>query len=141
MIVFFTLAMKSSNYVSLPVYQRSLALKDLSTAVASYFSYDSDLFVLPKKSGLRNEIANALFIDASLISKNLVEAATASSKKRRNKNITYINIMTRNILAYCNGLEKDGVKEKEYVQLLRKEIRSFRADFKQWRKSLISSED
>ena len=133
--------MKSRNYVSLPVYQRSLALKDLSTAVASYFSYDGDLFVLPKKSGLRNEIANALFTDASLISKNLVEAATASSKKIRNKNITYINIMTRNILAYCNGLEKDGVKEKEYVQLLRKDIRSFRADFKQWRKSLISSED
>ena len=133
--------MKSSNYVSLPVYQRSLALKDLSTAVANYFSYDGDLFVLPKKSGLRNEIANALFIDASLISKNLVEAATASSKKRRNKNIIYINIMIRNILAYCNGLEKDGVKEKEYVQLLRKEIRSFRADFKQWRKSLISSEE
>ena len=133
--------MKNRNYASLPVYQRSLALKDLSTAVASYFSYEGDLFVLPKKSGLRNEIANALFVDASLISKNLVEAATASSKKIRNKNITYINIMTRNILAYCNGLEKDGVKEKEYLQLLRKEIRSFRADFKQWRKSLISSEE
>ena len=133
--------MKSRNYVSLPVYQRSLALKDLSTAVASYFSYDGDLFVLPKKSGLRNEIANALFTDASLISKNLVEAATASSKKIRNKNITYINIKPRNILANCNGMEKEGVKEKEYVQLLRKDIRSFRADFKQWRKSLISSED
>lgn len=133
--------MKNRNYVSLPVYQRSLALKDLSTAIANYFSYEGDLFVLPKKSGLRNEIANALFTDASLISKNLVEAATASSKKIRNKNITYINIMTRNILAYCNGLEKDGVKEKEYLQLLRKEIRSFRTDFKQWRKSLVSSEE
>jgi len=133
--------MSNRNYISLPVYQKSLALKDLSTAVASYFSCDGDMFVLPKKSGLRNEIANALFIDASLISTNLVEAATASSKKIRNRNITYINIMTRNILAYCNGLEKDGVKEKEYVHLLRKEIRAFRADFKQWRKSLIASDD
>ena len=44
--------------------------------------------------------------------------------------------MTRNILSYCNGLEKDGVKEKEYLNLLRKEIKSFRKSFKKWRKSM-----
>ncbi len=133
--------MKPNNYIALPVYQKSLALKDLSTAIANYFSYEGEAFGRSKKLGLRSEIANALFTDATLISSNLVEAATASSRKTRNKNITFINIMTRNILAYCNGLEKDGVKEKEYVHLLRRELRAFRADFKQWRKSLVSSED
>ena len=57
------------------------------------------------------------------------------------KNLVFINIMTRNILSYCNGLEKDGVKEKEYINLLRREIKVFRKSFKQWRKSLTTNDD
>lgn len=44
--------------------------------------------------------------------------------------------MIQNINSYCTGLEKDGVKEKEYLNLLRKEIRSFRKSFKKWTGSL-----
>lgn len=53
------------------------------------------------------------------------------------KSARFINIMLKNIVSYCNGLEKDGVREKEYLNLLRKEIRSFRKTFRIWRKSLV----
>jgi hypothetical protein len=54
------------------------------------------------------------------------------------RSATFINIMIRNINSYCTGLEKDGVREKEYLNLLRKEINSFRASFRKWRQNLSS---
>lgn len=133
--------MKNSNFSTLQVYQKSLALKDLSNAIANYFSYDTDFFVLNRKSSLRTDIARALLTDASLISNTIKEATKSESRVVRSKNIVFINIMTRNILSYCNGLEKDGVKEKEYLNLLRKEIKMFRTDFKKWRKSLLFGDE
>ncbi|MDT0608186.1 hypothetical protein [Croceitalea rosinachiae] len=133
--------MKNSSFNTLPVYQKSLVLKDLSTAIANYFSYDSDFFTANRKSGLRADIAKALCIDASLISSTIEKATSSKSTTTRSKNIVFINIMTRNILSYCNGLENDGVKEKEYINLLRKEIKTFKSYFKQWRKSLHSGDE
>lgn len=132
--------MKDNSYFELPVYQKSLALKDLSNAIANYFSSDTDFFNCSKKSGLRTDIAKALFVDATLISNTIQESLITKSGAARNKNLVFISIMTRNILSYCNGLEKDGVKEKEYINLLRREIRSFRSHFTKWRKSIISNE-
>lgn len=128
--------MSNSSYNSLPVYQKSIALRDLSTAIATYFSQDSNLFKLKRSAGLRQHIANSLSVDSRLISKQIEKAVTSDSYEVRMKSALFINVITKNIISYCNGLEHDGVKEKEYVYLLRKELKSFRSSFKQWRKSL-----
>lgn len=133
--------MKKHAYHKLPVYQKSLVLKDLSKAIAHYFSYDNDFFIQHRKSGLRTDIAKALFVDASLITNTIQESLATKSGSTQNQHLAFINIMTGNILSYCNGLEKDGVKEKEYINLLRTEIKSFRSYFKQWRKSISTGEN
>ncbi|AKA34184.1 hypothetical protein [Flagellimonas lutaonensis] len=132
--------MKSNSLHSLPVYRKSLVLRDLSDALASYLSYNKDLFSLRQSSSFRDNLSDSLLTDATLITKEIEQAATSSSYSVRMKSLSFINIMTRNILAYCNGLERDGVKEKEYLNLLRKEIKSFRKAFKKWRLSLRNDE-
>ena len=131
--------MGNTNFNTLPVYQKSLALRDLSNAVARYFSHDLEVFQKERSAGLRKVIADALITDASLIPSAIENVYQTSSSSGKLKNATFIHIITRNILSYCNGLEKDGVKEKEYINLLRREIRTFRKSFKQWRKSIIAS--
>ena len=49
--------------------------------------------------------------------------------------------MIENINSYCTGLERDGVKEKEYLNLLRIEIKGFRKSFKKWIRTLPNSGD
>ena len=132
--------MKSNSLHSLPVYRKSLVLRDLSDALASYLSYNKDLFSLRQSSSFRDNLSDSLLTDATLITKEIEQAATSNSYSVRMKSLSFINIMTRNILAYCNGLERDGVKEKEYLNLLRKEIKSFRKAFKKWRLSLRNDE-
>ncbi|AWX43479.1 hypothetical protein HME9304_00467 [Flagellimonas maritima] len=120
---------------SLGIYRKSLALRDLSEAVAYYFSHNRDILSLNNYCSFRDDVSQSLLTDAMLITKEIEHAVLSNSHPVRMKSLAFINIMTRNILAYCNGLERDGVKEKEYLNLLRKEIKTFRTSFKKWRKS------
>ena len=128
--------MPYKNFKSIPVYKKALDLCTISREIASFVSYNKDLLKLYQSNSLRDHIADSLLTDAILIPQQIAQAETSDSQAVRLKSARFINIMIRNILSYCNGLEKDGVKEKEYLNLLRKEIRSFRKTFKVWRKSL-----
>ncbi len=128
--------MPYQNLRTLPVYRKALDLCTMSRAIASYVSYNKDLLKLYQSNSLRDNIADSLLTDAILIPQQIAQAECSGSQAVRMKSATFVNIMTRNILSYCNGLEKDGVKEIEYLNLLRLEIRSFRKSFKVWRKSI-----
>lgn len=128
--------MPYNNFRSLPVYKKAMELCTMSREIASFVSYNKDLLNLYQSNSLRDHIADSLLTDAILIPQQILEAETSNSQAVRLKSARFINIMIRNILSYCNGLEKDGVKEKECLNLLRKEIRSFRKTFRVWRKSL-----
>ena len=133
--------MERSSLNTLLVYRKSLALRDLSEAVASYFSRNQEMLSLRQIDCFRDDITKSLMTDALLITKEVEQAALSNSYSVRMKSLSFVNIMTRNILAYCNGLERDGVKEKEYLNLLRREIKAFRITFKKWRKSLSNRND
>ncbi len=133
--------MERNSLNSLGVYRKSIALRDLSEAIAAYFSHNKDILAFTKYDSFRDDITQSLMTDAVLITKEVEQAALSNSYSVRMKSLTFINIMTRNILAYCNGLERDGVKEKEYLNLLRREIKTFRTSFKKWRKSFQNGND
>lgn len=128
--------MPYNNLNAIPVYQKALDLCSMSRAIASYVSQNKNLLTLYKSNSHRDVIADSLLTDAILIPQQIAQAESSGSHTVRLKSANFINIMIRNINSYCNGLEKDGLKEREYLDLLRKEIRSFRKSFKKWRKSL-----
>lgn len=129
--------MSQNHLGSLPIYKKALDLCTLSRELASFVSYNKNLLTLYQSDSHRDLIADSLITDAVLIPQQIARAETSSSLRDRMKSATFIGIMLRNISSYCNGLEKDGLKEKEYLNLLRREIRMFRRSFKQWRKSIV----
>ncbi len=133
--------MSHNSLRSIPVYRKALELCIISREIASYVSFNKDLLKLYKSNSLRDIIADSLLTDAILIPKKIAQAEYSNCPAERMKSATFINIMIRNINSYCRGLEHDGVKEKEYLNLLRQEVRSFRKSFKEWRKSLRNGGD
>ncbi len=127
------------NIRTVPVYRKALELCHMSREFASYVSYNKDLMQLYQSNSLRDNIADSLLTDAILIPQQIAQAEFSRSLSVRIKSAKFISVMIRNILSYCNGLEHDGLKEKEYLNLLRREIRSFRKSFKVWRKSIGKS--
>ncbi|MFK7811418.1 MAG: hypothetical protein AB8B59_02925 [Maribacter sp.] len=131
--------MSSKNSGASSVYQKAESLYEVSRHLVSYVSFNKDLVKLYQSNSLRDIIANSLLTDARLISQNMAQALSSKSYSERLRNATFISIMINNINSYCIGLEKDGLKEKEYVNLLRKEIRSFRKSFSKWTRTLPHS--
>ncbi|WP_372974074.1 hypothetical protein [Muriicola sp.] len=129
--------MSQNHLGSLPIYRKALELCTLSQELASFVTYNKNLLTLYQSDSHRDHIADSLITDAVLIPQQIARAETSASMGDRMKSATFIGIMLRNINSYCNGLEKDGLREKEYLNLLRREIRLFRRSFKKWRKSLI----
>jgi len=128
--------MAYKNFRNIPVYQKALELGKMSRAIASYVSYNKDILKLYQSNSHRDNIAGSLLTDTILIPEKIAVVENSSSYSERTRTLTFINIMIRNINSYCTGLEKDGVKEKEYLNLLRTEIKSFRRSYKKWRNTL-----
>lgn len=121
----------------LPVYRKAVSLRTMSREIASYVTYNKDLLTLCHSSSLRDHIADSLLTDAILIPQQIAKAENSTSEVIRQRCIQFINVMTQNLNAYCRGLEKDGVREREYLDLLRGELKGFRQAFKAWRRSLL----
>ncbi len=128
--------MSTKNLGAIPVYQKALELREVSKAIASYITFNKDMLKRYKSNSLRDIIADSLVNDTVLIPEQIAQAEHSNSYAERMHSATFINIMIRNINSYCLGLEKDGVKEKEYLNLLRTEIKSFRKSFTKWRRTL-----
>ena len=133
--------MSRKNLKSIPVYRKALELCIMSREIASYVTLNKDLLKLYKSNSLRDIIADSLLTDAILIPQQIAQAEHSNCYSERIKSATYINIMIRNINSYCTGLERDGVREKEYLNLLRTEIKGFRKSFKKWRESIVKGGD
>jgi len=129
--------MPHKNLRTVPVYEKALELCQMSRELASYFSFNKDLLKLYQSQSLRDIIVDAILTDSILIQQQIAQAEFSNSLRVRKESASFINISIRNINSYCTCLEKDGVKEKEYISLLRQEISSFRNSFKNWRSSLL----
>lgn len=105
----------------------------MSREIASYVSLNKDLMRLYESKSLRDIMANSILTDAILIPQKIAQVEYSNCTNERLENISFINIIIRNINSYCTGLEKDGVKETEYINLLRLEVKSFRKSYKKWK--------
>ena len=120
--------MPYKNLSTIPIYRKSLDLLQMSREIASYLSYNRH----------RDIMVDSLLTDSILIPQQIEAAERSECYAARMRSATFINVIIRNISSYCTGLEKDGVKEKEYLNLLRSEIKSFRRLYKVWRRSIRS---
>jgi hypothetical protein len=75
---------------------------------------------------LREEISEALRLETSI----LLELMQALQERRISSPSRRWGTVTRNLLTYIRGLENDGVQEREYLELFRKEVLLFQKDWK-----------
>jgi len=128
--------MSNKNLRHIPVYKKALELCNMSREIVSFVTFNKDLLHLYKSKSHRDIMADSLLTDAILIPQKIAQVEYSKSNTERMQNVSFINVMIRNINSYCLGLEKDGLKEIEYLDLLRNEIKSFRKHYKKWKLSI-----
>ena len=120
----------------LPVHKKADELQTMGRAIAHCAAGKEAAVNRYMANSLRGEVAGLLLTDTALIRKQIALAAGTSSLSIRQNSLQFVSVMIRNLGSYCRGVEMDGMREREYLELLRRELVSFRKSFKQWRKSL-----
>ncbi len=128
--------MTPTGFSQLPIYRKALELQSLGRALAYCVSGRRDFPGLVSSDSLRDQVAEALLTDATLIRKQIALAASTPSLNIRRQSLQFISIMIRNLNSYIRGLEMDNTREREYLEVMRSELRSFRKSYKAWRRSL-----
>jgi hypothetical protein len=129
--------MTPAGFRQLPIYRKALELQSMGRAIAFCVSGRGDFPGRVSSGSLKNEVAEALLTDAILIRRQIALAASTPSLNIRRQSLQFISIMIRNLNSYIRGLEMESTGEREYLELMRSELRSFRKSYRAWRRSLV----
>mgnify|MGYP006981758610 CR=1 FL=1 len=118
------------------LYNNAIALCDTSRAVAEYISQNKNVLHLYKSQRHCDIVLDAMLNDTVRIPFEINNAVHANTIEDKQFSLRFIYIMTNNILSYCRGLELETMTNKEYIGVLKHEIKLFRKQYKKWRKSI-----
>lgn len=121
-----------NNTYQLPAYRKALEIFKISRAVASYFSNDKHVLEMHLSSNPQHRFAGFLVTESLQLAPGIASVASAPNKASRLKRIEQLQQAARNLKHQCRSLEFSGVKEIEFLRMLRKEIKQFDKLMSDW---------
>ncbi|WBL26599.1 hypothetical protein [Zunongwangia sp. HGR-M22] len=120
------------NAYQLPVYQKALEIFKLSSAVSSYFSNNSHVLEMEISSIPAHNYAGRLVTESLQLAPGIAGVITARTIEVKKKRIERIKNAAKRIKSNCRSIEITGIKETEFLDLLRKEIHHFEHLVSDW---------
>ncbi|WBL21453.1 hypothetical protein [Zunongwangia sp. HRR-M8] len=120
------------NAYQLPVYQKALEIFKLSSAVSSYFSNNSHVLEMEISSIPAHNYAGRLVTESLQLAPGIAGVITARTIEVKKKRIERIKNAAKRIKSNCRNIEITGIKETEFLDLLRKEIHHFEHLVSDW---------
>ncbi|MDR9456785.1 MAG: hypothetical protein RI572_05180 [Salegentibacter sp.] len=121
-----------NNTYHLPVYRKALEIFKISRAMAAYFSDDKHVIEMDFSANPRHYQAGSLVTESLQLAPGIASAACAPNSESRLQRVKNIKAVAKNLKHLCRKLEGCGVKEVEFLNLLRKEIHLFDKMVSDW---------
>ena len=117
---------QEQNINQLVIYKKSLDIFKLSRRVAAYITDDKDLVSMYKSGSLSDNYADNLVMNAYRLVPKIVETETQKTMSLKLKYAKSLQYFIERIYQDCLKLESIKIQGKDYVQLLRKELKKLR---------------
>lgn len=121
-----------SNSYQLPAYRKALEIFRIARAVAAYFSEEKNVLEMQVSTNPQHQFAGLLIDESLQLAPGIASAACAPNSASRLERIKKLKRAARNLKQQCKNLEFSGVKELEFLGLLRKEIHQFDQMLSDW---------
>jgi len=119
------------------IYQKSLDIFKLSRSVAAYITDDKDLISMYRSGNRTDNYADNLVLNAFRLVPKIAETESQENKSAKLKYAKslryYIDVIYKN----CIQLENTKIQGKDFVRLLRNELKKFRKIHKNYVNSLL----
>jgi len=116
----------------MPVYRKALEIFKLSRAMTMHFTQDRNIMEMSYSSSQTDRYAGDLISESLQLAPGVASVATAKSHGSRLERIRNIRKTNKSLHSLCRNLEFSGVKESEFLNLLRKEIQVFDKMIAEW---------
>ncbi|APG61404.1 hypothetical protein LPB144_06970 [Christiangramia salexigens] len=125
---------------SFPAYQKALEIFRISRAVASYFSGDKHVLEMNISSSSQHRLAGFLVTDSLQLAPGVASALSEGNQQTKLKRLKSLRKAVLTLKIRCRKLEFSGIKETEFVHLLRKEIAQFEKLITDWFSQIENSQ-
>ncbi len=125
----------SSQYkplYKLPVYTKALEIFRLSRGVAAYLSYDKNILQMQTHQGTVDFYAGDLVLDSLGLAPKIAAAETQKNYIVKMKYADSLKKLTSRLIKQCERIELTSTEGKEFVELLRIEIKKFKKLQRAW---------
>jgi len=122
----------SHNTFHTPVYRKALEIFKLSRAMAVHFTEDKHVLDMGFSDNPTDRYAGDLVAQSLQLAPGVASVATAKSYGSRLERIRNIRKASKSIKSLCKHLEFTGVKESEFLSLLKKEVQIFDKMIADW---------
>ena len=119
------------------IYQKSIDVFKLSRSVASYITDDKDVISMYRSGDKSDNYADNLVMNAFRLVPKVVETETQESPTKKLKYAKSLRYFIDIIYQDCLKLERTKIQGKDFVRLLRNELKSLRKIHRLYVSSLL----
>jgi len=121
-----------TDFKNLPVYNKALEIFKVSRAIACSISDNKNILEMSFSANFNHQFAGEIVSDSLQLAPGLATVQCTSNPLLRLRRAKQIRKALNRILSGCKKLEFDGVREKEFLTILRAEILQFDHLFSEW---------
>lgn len=131
-----TTLMNTNNFNQLPVYKKALDIFQVSRGIACAMSEKRNVLEMGYSSYENDQVAGSLVSTSLKIFPELAAIQNATTRENITKRAQKIRRSANSMLAKCKLIEKRGLKETEFLRLLRMELNQFDRILVEWLNTL-----
>ncbi len=124
--------MESNNFTNLAVYQKALEIFKVSRVIACSVSDNKHIIELDLSANSNEKVAGELVSDSLRLVPELAAVQNSSNNRIQLKRAKRLRKSARLILTKCKKMEYQGVRELEFIAILRNELQQFDELFSKW---------
>ncbi len=126
-----------NNLNQLVIYRKSMDIFKLSRHIASYISYDKDILSMHKSLKKADKYASNLVMDALGLVPKIAETENQKNPKLKLKYAKSLRYFIDQLYDDCKQLEHTIIQGKDFLKLLRKELKKLREIHKHYVNSIL----
>lgn len=125
-----------NSYSKSPIYKKALEIVTLSRDISRYLNYDMTTLTKEGQENPAIYLTGDIILHSNFLGISILEAEAETLSENRDKYLTAIEKWTYRLHKNCERLEQNVENGKEFIRLLKKELRRFRILQRKWMMTL-----
>lgn len=124
--------MTPSYLPEIPIYKKALEIFSLSRKISSYLNYDLSILTYDGKEDKHIYFSGDIVQQSKSLAPEIIKAETERFTEKKHKHVASVKRLTNLLYKNCKRLEESNSNGKDFLPILRKELKKFSKLQRSW---------